>query len=86
MVTWDVVIHKSFLDVEAPSQLRTFAQSCYDQDHVKTVDGGGRILRPWEEAFGLTEEQYDKAERQRKKQLVLNKQRNFIERIETSPY
>ena len=66
MATWDVVIHKSFLGVQAPSQLRTFAKSCYDQDHVKTADGGGRILRPWEEAFGLTEEQYDRAERQRK--------------------
>lgn len=66
MATWDVVIHKSFLGVQAPSQLRTFAKSCYDQDHVKTADGGGRILRPWEESFGLTEEQYDRAERQRK--------------------
>lgn len=66
MAAWDVVIHKSFLDIQAPSQMRTFAKSCYHQDHVKTADGGGRILRPWEEAFGLTEEQYDKAERQRK--------------------
>jgi hypothetical protein len=52
--------------MQVPSQLRTFAKSCYDQDHVKTADGG-RILRPWEEAFGLTEEQYDKNGRQEKK-------------------
>lgn len=65
MAAWDVVIHKSFLGIQAPSQLRTFAKSCYHQDHVKTADGGGRILRPWEEAFGLTEDQYNKAEQQR---------------------
>ena len=66
MATWDVVIHKRFLGIQALSQLRTFAQSCYHQDHVKTADGGGRILRPWEEAFALTKEQYDRAEKQRK--------------------
>ncbi|MGO2300845.1 Z1 domain-containing protein [Psychrobacter sp. AOP7-D1-15] len=71
MATWDVVIHKSFLDAQASSQLRTFTKSCYHQDHVKTADGGGRILRPWEEAFGLTKDQYDRAERQRETAGIL---------------
>lgn len=65
LANWDVAIHKSYLGEEAAHQVRTFAQSCYQSDHVKTADGGGRILRPWEEAFGLTEEQYQRSEQQK---------------------
>ena len=74
---WDIALHKSFLGEEGKSQVRTFAQSCYQSDHVKTADGGGRILRPWEEAFGLTEEQYEKAEKERVKSGVTQTARFF---------
>lgn len=70
LVTWDIAIHKSYLGENALSQVRTFARSCYHSDHVKTADGGGRILRPWEEAFGLTNEQYASAEQQKEKSKV----------------
>lgn len=70
MAQWDIVLHKNFLGETGKSQLRTFAKSCFHTDHVKTADGGGRILRPWEEAFGLTVDQYEKAEEQREKSGV----------------
>lgn len=70
LATWDIAIHKSYLGENALSQVRTFAKSCYHSDHVKTADGGGRILRPWEEAFGLTDEQYASAEQQKEKSKV----------------
>ena len=70
LATWDIAIHKSYLGENALSQVRTFARSCYHSDHVKTADGGGRILRPWEEAFGLTNEQYASAEQQKEKSKV----------------
>lgn len=67
LATWDIAIHKNYLGEKAPSQIRTFAKSSYKSDHVKTADGGGRILRPWEEAFGLTDEQYARADQQKDK-------------------
>tara|TARA_R110000751_G_scaffold80938_4_gene163095 strand:- start:2167 stop:3030 length:864 start_codon:yes stop_codon:yes gene_type:complete len=85
MATWDVVIHKSFLGVQVPSQLRTFAKACYNQDHVKTADGGGRILRPWEEAFGLTEEQYDIAEQQKEKVGLISQTAQFYRKNRDKP-
>lgn len=84
LANWDVAIHKSYLGEKASSQIRTFAQSCYQSDHVKTADGGGRILRPWEEAFGLTEEQYECAERQRNNSGVKQTAR-FFRRNRTRP-
>lgn len=65
LAIWDIAIHKNYLGENAKSQVRTFAGSSYRSDHVKTADGGGRILRPWEEVFGLTDEQYGNAERQK---------------------
>ena len=70
LATWDIAIHKCYLGEDALPQVRTFAKSCYHSDHVKTADGGGRILRPWEEAFGLTDEQYALAEQQKDKSKV----------------
>lgn len=70
LATWDIAIHKNYLGEGASSQTRTFAKSSYHSDHVKTTDGGGRILRPWEEAFGLTDEQYARAEQQKEKSKV----------------
>lgn len=68
--TWDIAIHKSYLGENAQPQVRTFAKSSYRSDHVKTADGGGRILRPWEEAFGLTDEQYAHAKKQKDESKV----------------
>lgn len=70
LTDWDIAVHKNYLGENALSQVRTFARSCYHSDHVKTADGGGRILRPWEEAFGLTDEQYARAEQQKEKSKV----------------
>lgn len=70
LATWDIAIHKTYLGESASSQTRTFAKSSYYSDHVKTTDGGGRILRPWEEAFGLTDDQYTLAEQQKEKSKV----------------
>lgn len=81
---WDIAIHRKFLGESATSQIRTFAQSCYLEDHVKTADGGGRILRPWEEAFGLTAEQYAQAEIQREKADVYQTAR-FYRRNRVKP-
>lgn len=84
LASWDIAIHKSYLGEEAPTQVRTFAPSCYRPDHVKTADGGGRILRPWEEAYGLTEEQYARAEQQKEGSKVKQTAR-FYRRNRTRP-
>lgn len=81
LTNWDIVVHKNYLGEKVPSQIRTFAKSSYKSDHVKTADGGGRILRPWEEAFGLTDEQYARAEKQKDKRQTsrfyrMNRSRN----------
>lgn len=81
LTNWDIAVHKNYLGEKAPSQIRTFAKSSYKSDHVKTADGGGRILRPWEEAFGLTDEQYALAEKQKDKRQTarfyrMNRSRN----------
>lgn len=81
LTDWDIAIHKNYLGEKVPSQIRTFAKSSYKSDHVKTADGGGRILRPWEEAFGLTDEQYARAEKQKDKRQTarfyrMNRSRN----------
>lgn len=78
---WDIAVHKNYLGEKVPSQIRTFAKSSYKSDYVKTADGGGRILRPWEEAFGLTDEQYARAEKQKDKRQTarfyrMNRSRN----------
>lgn len=70
LAMWDIAIHKSYLGENAQPQVRTFAKSSYRSDHVKTADGGGRILRPWEEAFGLTDEQYAHAKKQKDESKV----------------
>lgn len=84
LASWDIAIHKNYLGEAAPTQVRTFAPSCYRVDHVKTADGGGRILRPWEEAYGLTEEQYARAEQQREGSNVKQTAR-FYRRNRTRP-
>lgn len=81
LTNWDIAVHKNYLGEKLPSQIRTFAKSSYKSDHVKTADGGGRILRPWEEAFGLTDEQYERAEKQKDKRQTarfyrMNRNRN----------
>lgn len=84
LATWDIAIHKSYLGENAKPQVRTFSKSSYRFDHVKTADGGGRILRPWEEAFGLTDEQYVRAERQKDESKVKRTAR-FYRRIRSRP-
>jgi hypothetical protein len=55
---WDIIIHKKYLGIEGKSQLRTFSSSSFHEGYLQILDGGGRILRPWEEAFGLTVADY----------------------------
>ena len=63
MEKWDILVHRSVLDPEFQKAERALKQECFENDnYIKITDGGGRITRPWEEAYGLTSEQYEKAE------------------------
>ncbi len=77
---WDILIHKSFIDDKPHEhQKRTFALQAFLKNSVKIADGGGRILRPWEEAFGLTLEEFKKSEKQRESAKIKQSARFYRE-------
>lgn len=64
---WDILVSNSYIDSNQTNQCRAFTSDMFKDNYIEVMDGGGRITRPWEEAFGLSDEQYANAEREREK-------------------
>lgn len=81
---WDVLVYHSYTKDNIKNQTRALAQENFEDHFIRIMDGGGRITRPWEEAFGLTSEQYETADQEKKKNNIKQTAR-FFRKNRTKP-